>query len=437
MTAQPIKAAAAVMLCRGSRIWLGTRGKTRFLPGFSVFPGGVGEAGESTRQAALRELAEETGVVPPRERLLVPFARAITPAYSHYRYDVEVFLLELPEELEPEPDGLEFIGGNWYTVEEALQARVAGELQLAPPTFRQLVQWENCRKQEAPWPDEAAAFAEPSVRDEHVLPFAPGLTVVPLPTLAMPPAAWTNTVLLGNQNLYIIDPGGPEIQILMEEIAHHQAAGAQVKGVILSHHHPDHLDGYHALQMSHLPLYCHPLTRPLLPADFPVTTDLHDGQKIEIEEGLTLVCHFSPGHAPGHLAFELPERSAMLAGDMISSLSSIVLPPDDGSLPDYLESLSRLQKRDCNLIVPSHGPPWGRGSDPFGETILHRQKREEQILALLGSEARTVESVASRLYRAVDPRLMPAARANVKHHLLKLASENRAVETDLGWTRGE
>jgi ribonuclease/clavin/mitogillin len=431
---RPTRPAAAVVLCRDGRIWLGQRGDTRFLPGFSVFAGGTCEEGETTLQAARRELTEETGIELPEEFELIPFSRAVTPAYSKLRYDVEVFRVDLPSHLEPEPDGHEFSTGAWYTGQELLAARARGEVQLAPPTFRQIILWQECHEGRRDWPDATEAFAPPPARNEQILPFAPGLTIIPLRTCAMPPAAWTNSVLVGEKSLYVIDPGGPDVEPLLSEIAARTASGAEVKGVVLSHHHPDHIDGYHALSMSHLPLYCHPNTRPLLPDDFPETRDLNDGHVLEVEGGLSVVCHFTPGHAPGHLAFELVQRKAVLAGDMVSSLSSIVLPSDTGSLPDYMGSLSKLKSLGANLIIPSHGPPWGYGSDPFEQTIQHRQKREEQVLALLSSAPRTVETVAARLYRVLDPRLIPAAQANVLHHLLKLEVDGKALKTDDGWS---
>ena len=125
--------------------------------------------------------------------------------------------------------------------------------------------------------------------------------------------------------------------------------------------------------------------------------------------------------------------AAVLAGDMVSSLSSIVLPTDNGSLPDYMQSLQKLQSLQANLVIPSHGPPWGFGSDPFGQTIQHRHKREEQVLALLSSEPHTVENIAKRLYRVLDPRLVPAAQANVTHHLLKLESDGKALKDESRW----
>jgi len=124
----------------------------------------------------------------------------------------------------------------------------------------------------------------------------------------------------------------------------------------------------------------------------------------------------------------------LLAGDMISSLSSIVLPPDNGDLSDYLASLLRLRSLQCHLTVPAHGPPYGKGSDPFKEAFQHREKRESQILSLLKKAPRSVEEITTLLYRGLDPRLVTAAHCNVGHHLKKLEAEGVAAQQDAQWT---
>lgn len=259
-----------------------------------------------------------------------------------------------------------------------------------------------------------------------------GVVLVPLRTRAMPPAAWTNAAILGERDLYILDPGGPDVSKLLSQVERMVAAGATVRGVVLSHHHPDHIEGYHALGMSRLPLYCHPLTAEILPSDFPAPKVLNDGDLLELAGDLSLRAHFTPGHAPGHLAFEIPQSRTVIAGDLISSLSSIVIPSDNGNLSHYLSSLEKLKSLDSNLVIPSHGPPYGRGSDPFGQAILHRRKREEQVFRALGREPQTPDEVTHLIYRGLDPRLFPAARANVRHHLWKLRDEGRATENPEG-----
>lgn len=427
---EDVRPASAILLHRGGKIWLGRRGRVRFLPGFSVFPGGACEHGESFEQAAQRELAEETGLS-CEQNALQPFARAITPPYSRYRFDVRVYSLELGEHLEPKPDGGELIEGIWGTPDTLLEMRDRGELQLAPPTWRQILQWKAA---EGRLVDDA--FAAPPVRNERVLPMSPALCLVPLRTSALPPAEWTNTVLMGSADYFLVDPGGKEQAALQAEMSRRSARGHRLKGVILTHHHNDHLEGYHNLKVSHLPLYCHPLTAELLPSDFPVPTMVGEGDRFEWGEDVA-ECIFTPGHAPGHLALYLPRERSLLAGDMISSLSSVIIPADNGDLGHFLASLERLRALDANLIVPSHGPPYGAGSDPFGIALQHRVKRQEQVLAALSSGASTVDEVTSLVYGNLNPVLVPAAHMNVGHYLKKLTTDGRVERIQDGWVLTE
>jgi glyoxylase-like metal-dependent hydrolase (beta-lactamase superfamily II)/8-oxo-dGTP pyrophosphatase MutT (NUDIX family) len=430
---ETLRQAAAVLLSRDSQVWLGQRGDTRFLPGFWVFPGGGNDPGESPEAAARRELEEETGLL--LEAPLVPFARAITPAYAPVRYDCRVFRAQVPDGAELVVDDRELVRGRWFEIDDLLALRDRGELQMAPPTYRQLVVFRDALAGRRPFPHEEEAFSKPPFADQQILPMADGLTVVPLRSPAMPPAAWTNALIVGRQRLFVIDPGGQDPRVLVDELGRRQAAGAEVAGVILTHHHPDHLAGYLALGLTDRPLYCHPITAPLLPEGFPSPRPWNDGETIAVEPGLSMLAHWTPGHAPGHLAVQIPERKALLAADLISSLSSIVIPSSNGDLVQYLDSLARMRALDCHLVIPSHGPPYGQGSDPFGLAIAHRQHREEQVLRCLHNQQAPVslDDLTQTLYRGLDERLFPAARANVWHHLRKLQDEDRCRESDEGW----
>lgn len=432
MSVEALRGAAAVLLWRGRQVWLGQRGNTRFLPGFWVFPGGGSEPQESHEQAARRELEEETRLL--LEVPFHPFARAITPAYAPVRYDCYVFRAEVPEGVEPEIDDHEFVRGQWFDVDVLLGLRDRGEVQLAPPTYRQLLLLRAVLDGERDFPEPDEAFDRPPFADQQILPMAGGVTVFPLRSQSIPPAAWTNALLVGERRLFVIDPGGPDPRVLRDEIDRRLAHGAEIGGVILTHHHPDHTAGYLALGLTEKPLYAHPITAPLLPAEFPSTRDWNDGEVLEVEPGLSLRAHFTPGHAPGHLAVEVPERRTLLAADLISSLSSIVIPSSNGDLPRYLDSLKRMRELGCHLVIPSHGPPYGEGSDPFGTAMAHRRQREEQVLRCLQNQAQPtdLDTLTGTIYRGLDERLLPAARANVWHHLRKLQSEGHASESDGG-----
>ncbi len=432
-----LRPAAAIILMRGSAVWLGRRGNTRFLPGFWVFPGGGYEEGESPEQGALRELQEETGLALDQAAQLHPFARAITPAYSPIRYDARFYRLELPEDEEPTPDGKEFLEGRWFDLDEALDSGAHGRIQLAPPTVRQLCALRDCLSGVAAWPTPEEAFSLPPLSEQEVLPMADGVTVVPVRSPALPPAAWTNCVLLGRRRLYVVDPGGRNPVALKTEIVERVKRGAEIAGVILTHHHSDHVVGYPDLEMKDVPIYCHRLTAPLLPEGFPAPVLIEDQETLPGDDDFSIVAHWTPGHAPGHLALEIPQRSTLFAADLLSSLSSIVIPSDNGDLADYLNSLQRMRALNCRLVIPAHGPSYGEHSDPFGQALAHRDYRERQILTLLDKAKTplTMEQITEILYLGLHPQLVSAARANVLHHLKKLRSESHISHSENGWTR--
>ena len=53
-------------------------------------------------------------------------------------------------------------------------------------------------------------------------------------------------------------------------------------------------------------------------------------------------------------------------------------------------------------------------------------------MAAIEAGHRTVEEIAESIYDGLDPRLMPAARENVRAHLEKLAADGIAADRG-GW----
>jgi 8-oxo-dGTP pyrophosphatase MutT (NUDIX family) len=145
--------AATVILLRGGasglEILLAQRNPgARFMGGAWVFPGGAVNPGDGggpagLRAAAVRELAEETGIALHDPGRLVAFSRWITPAAVKIRYDTWFFLAPAPGGAVPRIDGSEMVDARWFTPADALAAGRAGEILLVFPTIKHLEQLQG------------------------------------------------------------------------------------------------------------------------------------------------------------------------------------------------------------------------------------------------------------------------------------------------------
>jgi 8-oxo-dGTP pyrophosphatase MutT (NUDIX family) len=148
---RPRQAASVIVLRGGAEalevLLLRRNPAARFMGGAWVFPGGAVDAGDGAggdddahRAAAVREVAEEAGLVLPDPAALIKFSRWITPAEIATRFDTHFFLAPAPADQEPRADGEEMIALGWYTPRGALDAGARGELELVFPTIKHLEQ---------------------------------------------------------------------------------------------------------------------------------------------------------------------------------------------------------------------------------------------------------------------------------------------------------
>jgi 8-oxo-dGTP pyrophosphatase MutT (NUDIX family) len=109
-----------------------------------VFPGGRIDDGDwldgddlarAAARAAVREATEEAGIVVDVETL-VHFSNWTTPAISPKRFATWFFAAPAHADIaEAVADGVESDAVRWFRPDEALAARAAGEIELAPPQW--------------------------------------------------------------------------------------------------------------------------------------------------------------------------------------------------------------------------------------------------------------------------------------------------------------
>lgn len=269
--------------------------------------------------------------------------------------------------------------------------------------------------------------AEPSAIPVHV---APGIRVVALRTPTLPPAAHTNVYLVGPEAgpVAVVDPGSPypDQQAVLDAIL----ANLPIAAVLLTHHHGDHIGGAAALaERWNVPIAAHAATARRLEGILEVTQPIEDGESIH---GMTAV--HTPGHAEGHLCFEL--GAATIAGDMVAGIGTILIDPSEGDMTLYLASLERLLARPPAVLLPAHGPVIADGPAKLREYLAHRRMREARVLASLTAEPTEVAALLPTAYGDTPKMLWPLAERSLLAHLDKLGRDGRAREHGSGrWSR--
>lgn len=441
-----IRESAAVLLLRveGDEVlvFLARRSpKLRFLGGYWAFPGGVREPSDiDLRTCAQREVEEETQLLIDATTLL-EFGRFVTPPFAPVRYDTVFFATHVDSDATPVLDHAELVEGRFVRPRDACAAWREGKMAIAPPVLFVLeclaegglddglvrVRMEGMRFVDG---------ALPPVR------FSPGVMQASLRTPTLPPATTTNTYLVGTDDLWIIDPATPyadEQERLFDLLDQRIASGARPAGVLLTHHHADHVGAAAATAARYgLRVRAHARTLDRLDADVPRGEPLIDGETIPLgrapdgSDGWELTALFTPGHARGHLCFVENRFGALIAGDMVSTVSTIVIDPPEGHLTTYLESLARLATLgapEIRTVFPAHGPPFPFGRKIFEKYLAHRAEREAKLVAALDTGVTAVDALVRTVYDDVVPEAWPLAARSLQAGLDKLVEEGRVTVT--------
>lgn len=269
---------------------------------------------------------------------------------------------------------------------------------------------------------------------------APGFWVLPLRTPTLPPATATNTAVVGTRRLVVIEPASPhedEQARLLAFLDERFRDGARLEGILLTHHHADHIGFAEGLRArTGAPILAHAQTD----ARMPVSVDRHlvDGDRLELDDGHAIRAVFTPGHAPGHLVYLDEGTSIGHAGDMVAGDGTILIDPDDGgNMSDYLDSLRRLGDLGAAALVPAHGDTLDEPGAVCRHYIEHRLGRERKVVDAMGTQSRALSEILAIAYADTPKMLWPLAQKSLRAHLGKLTSDGRVCQDETGaWRMG-
>jgi glyoxylase-like metal-dependent hydrolase (beta-lactamase superfamily II) len=98
-----------------------------------------------------------------------------------------------------------------------------------------------------------------------------------------------------------------------------------------------------------------------------------------------------------------------------------------------MTSLEKLYAREDTVYYPAHGPAVDKPHQLVRGMIGHRRQRENQILRLLGEEARSAAALVIPMYRNLDRRLTGAAEMSVTAHLIDLERRGMVARSGETW----
>lgn len=260
--------------------------------------------------------------------------------------------------------------------------------------------------------------------------------------LAHNPSAFTyygtQTYLLGEQELAVVDPGpdlAQHVAALIDAIA-----GRPVVAICCTHTHRDHSPAARPLaEATGAPIIgCAPLALETagpradaaFDGDYRPDRILADGESIAVD-GRPLSAVATPGHTSNHLCFAYGD--ALLTGDHVMGWSTTVVFPPDGDMAAYMASLHKLRERGDRTYYPAHGPPVTNPRQYVRGLIGHRLQREKQVLRLLRETPRDIPAIVAAAYPGLDPRLVTAAGGSVHAHLLDLQARGLVDAEEDRW----
>lgn len=259
---------------------------------------------------------------------------------------------------------------------------------------------------------------------------APGVLQHAFASDTLPPfdATWVTIVHDGGRAV-VIDPGfrdPADADTLLAWAARHDVG--DIDRILLTHTHRDHVAGLAALaaRLGDPPVHVHPLEAERVPGDVNVVPTSGD-RTLVLGEATIRTMH-TPGHAVGHVAFEVSRGSGepvgIVAGDLLTGTGGSWVGLPEGDVRAYLDSVRRVQARVPTWLAVAHGPAIDDPRAALDAVITHREARERALLDAT-ERPRRLDDLLDVVYGTVPERVRPWVRAALLSNLAPLLLERK------------
>ncbi|MGW0809567.1 MBL fold metallo-hydrolase [Nonomuraea sp. NPDC002799] len=162
---------------------------------------------------------------------------------------------------------------------------------------------------------------------------------------------------------------------------------------------------------------------------------VEDGEELKLP-GWDLRAIWTPGHSPGHLCFVSPSRRVLLSGDHVLAKITpfVAVHPQSGPNPlaDYLDSLAAVRKLDIEEVLPAHEYRFLELAERVDYVMAHHDERLAEIEQVVGTaDGVACWDVATRLtwsrpWETIPPFMRRSANNETLAHLAWLEAKGRA-----------
>ena len=244
----------------------------------------------------------------------------------------------------------------------------------------------------------------------------------------------TNTYLLGNDAVAVLDPG-PLIDSHVEAIL--EAGDGRIQWIVATHTHPDHSPAWLPLKEATGAEVIGALPWDDMFQDdtFAPDVEVRHDHLLETPEFRLRAVH-TPGHVGNHYCFLLEEEGMLFTGDHIMQGSTVVIVPPSGDMKLYIESLELLRDYPLQSLAPAHGKVMEDPGEVVNWLVGHRLNREKKVVAGLKQLGTAdTDALVKVVYDDVDESIHHMAKLSLTAHLIKLEQERRAGRNvDDEWT---